>query len=381
MADKELFNVRAKFVGKVSKPVLELLADDLLQDRVLNDAERESISEEKRREMACMLIDIVRKKGSKASSKMIDHLEKNDPSLFSELGLSGAHQPQKNVHPQSDEVTTSVLTIQDFWKTKQNDPEVYPVTKDTYKNRVALMITNKTFLNEKMNRSGAEKDEENMERLLSNLGYKVEKHTNLTGKDINEAFISFSKQQKLKQTDSVIVVLMSHGKLGAVLGVDEYEFPVNNIYEHLGSEKCPALLDKPKIIIIQACRGAQKGSVLVSDGESQAGGFQSPAAAEDLLEDSWRYVHKEKDFISLLSCTPDTVSYRQPDRGSILIQYIVDIFRSDANTQHIQELFRKVMFRFESFDVSNKRQMPTIDRTTVSKHFYFFPGLGDTNHS
>uniref|UniRef100_A0A3B3BKH4 Caspase a n=1 Tax=Oryzias melastigma TaxID=30732 RepID=A0A3B3BKH4_ORYME len=353
----ELFNVRAKFVGKVSKPVLELLADDLLQDRVLNDAERESISEEKRREMACMLIDIVRKKGSKASSKMIDHLEKNDPSLFSELGLSGAHQMAcehskyvfklfylcfQDVHPQSDEVTTSVLTIQDFWKTKQNDPEVYPVTKDTYKNRVALMITNKTFLNEKMNRSGAEKDEENMERLLSNLGYKVEKHTNLTGKDINEAFISFSKQQKLKQTDSVIVVLMSHGKLGAVLGVDEYEFPVNNIYEHLGSEKCPALLDKPKIIIIQACRGAQKGSVLVSDGESQAGGFQSPAAAEDLLEDSWRYVHKEKDFISLLSCTPDTVSYRQPDDGSILIQYIDKIFSSDANTQHIQELFRKV---------------------------------------
>lgn len=60
----------------------------------------------------------------------------------------------------------------------------------------------------------------------------------------------------------MIVVLMSHGKLGAVLGVewkhdDENpdEFPVNSIYEHLGPEKCPALLDKPKIIIIQACRG------------------------------------------------------------------------------------------------------------------------------
>lgn len=56
---------------------------------------------------------------------------------------------------------------------------------------------------------------------------------------------------------------MSHGKLGAVLGCNwtkddvenPDEFPIDNIYKHLGSEKCPALLNKPKIIIIQACRG------------------------------------------------------------------------------------------------------------------------------
>lgn len=76
---------------------------------------------------------------------------------------------------------------------------------------------------------------------------------------IDDAVIRFSKHRKLKETDSVLVVLMSHGKLGAVLGVetsgDDDKFPINNIYKHLGSEKCPELLDKPKIIIIQACRG------------------------------------------------------------------------------------------------------------------------------
>ncbi|KAF1394111.1 hypothetical protein PFLUV_G00023110 [Perca fluviatilis] len=66
---------------------------------------------------------------------------------------------------------------------------------------------------------------------------------------------------------------MSHGKQGALLSCNwtkddvekPDEFPIDNIYKHLGSEKCPALLNKPKIIIIQACRGAEKGSVLVSD--------------------------------------------------------------------------------------------------------------------
>lgn len=56
------------------------------------------------------------------------------------------------------------------------------MTKKSIGNRVALLITNIKFTNEKFNRRGAEKDEENMEKLLTVLGYEVVKHTNLTGK-------------------------------------------------------------------------------------------------------------------------------------------------------------------------------------------------------
>lgn len=59
---------------------------------------------------------------------------------------------------------------------------MYPGTKNAIYNRVALVITNITFTNEKLNRKGAEKDEENMEMLLKGLGYEVVKHRNLTGK-------------------------------------------------------------------------------------------------------------------------------------------------------------------------------------------------------
>lgn len=90
--------------------------------------------------------------------------------------------------------------------------------------------------------------------------------------EIDEAISVFSKHPKLKDTDSVLVVIMSHGKLGTILGVNSKigtggneepdEFPINNIYKHLGSEKCPALLNKPKIIIIQACRGGDSHLLL-----------------------------------------------------------------------------------------------------------------------
>lgn len=84
-------------------------------------------------------------------------------------------------------------------------------------------------------------------------------------KEIDDAVKEFSHHPKLKETDSVFVFIMSHGILGAVCGVNWREnepdqFPIDNIYKHLGTEECPALLDKPKIIIIQACRGGESTS-------------------------------------------------------------------------------------------------------------------------
>lgn len=399
MADKELGRVRADFVTSVSKAVIKLLLDDLVEDGVLNDMESESILEENdsRANKARCLIDIVKKKGDTASSKMIVHLKSRDSSLYEKLGLSCSQPSQAVPAPDPRKPPewsdTLINTTEQFWKMKMDDQSIYHVTKDAFKNRVALLITNIKFTDGKFNRNGAEKDEENMRKLLSALGYEVVQYTNLTGKAINKALTDFSKHPKLKDTDSVLVVIMSHGKLGAVLGVDCKEplcaneeqdaFEVNNIYKQLSSDKCPALLNKPKIIIIQACRGEERGAVLVSDcakpdlvcDDLKQPSPSLPADEEGLEDDTLRCVHKEKDFISLLSCTPDTVSYRDKNQGSILIQYIVQVFNTFAHQDDVEELFRKVMQRFEDFSVPNRRQMPTKDRCTLTRRFYFFPGL------
>ncbi|XP_060902800.1 caspase-1-like isoform X3 [Labrus mixtus] len=386
MADKELARVRTKFVDKVSKEVINQLLDDILEDGILNDGEKDSLLElnVSKADKARCLIDTVKRKGDAASRKMITHLQRRDATLFSEVGLSCGPPAQPAEPKQEQEWSTSLIpSTQAFWREKQNDTSIYKVTNDSIKSRVALLITNIKFTNEKLNRNGAVKDEENMEKLLICLGYEVVKRTNLTGKQINDAVIEFSKHPKLKGTDSVLVVIMSHGKLGAVLGVDWKDepagdvFPIDNIYEHLGSEKCPVLLNKPKIIIIQACRGEEKGSVLVRDAASSALMCDdlSSLVADNIEEDNLRYVHKEKDLISFLSCTHDTVSYRDPVRGSILIQYLIAVLNTFAHKDDIEELFRKVMERFEEFAIQAKMQMPTKERCNLTKRFYFFPGI------
>ncbi|MEQ2230408.1 hypothetical protein ILYODFUR_028960 [Ilyodon furcidens] len=386
MADKELARVRSKFVGNVSKAIIKQLLDDLLEDRLMNDGEVESVLEDNtaKADMARCLIDTVRKKGDKASRKLIEHIENRDPTLYSDLELSCGPPPVAAPQKQKTWSNKLIPMTDSLRKDKMNDSDIYRVSETSIKCRVALLITNRNFTDDSLTRKGAEKDEENMEDLLRSLQYEVVKHNDLTAKDIEKALKEFIAHPKLKDTDSVFVVIMSHGKRGFVLGVDHKadkpdEFPVDKIYKYLGPQKCSALTDKPKIIIIQACRGAMGGAAIVSDSASlevvsDEASHRPPAHVGKIVDDSIRYVHKEKDFISLLSSTPDTVSYRSEDLGSFLIQYIVEVFNTCSHEDDIDELFRKVMQRFEDFPDETKRQMPTKDRCTLTRRFYLFPG-------
>uniref|UniRef100_A0AAQ6IJZ0 CARD domain-containing protein n=1 Tax=Anabas testudineus TaxID=64144 RepID=A0AAQ6IJZ0_ANATE len=87
--DTELGSIRIQFVAKVSGELIKQLLDDLLDDGILNDGEKDSIleSNNSRADRARCLIDTVKRKGREASKKMIAHLQERDPTLFTELGL------------------------------------------------------------------------------------------------------------------------------------------------------------------------------------------------------------------------------------------------------------------------------------------------------
>ncbi|CAL8349435.1 unnamed protein product [Arctogadus glacialis] len=288
-----------------------------------------------------------------------------------------------------------ILSSEQFKTEKLKDRDnIYTIMAPADRTRMALLITNVRFAEKEMYRHGAEKDEEDISKLLISLGYNVEQHRDLSGTEMDEAVERFSKDPRLATTDSVFVVIMSHGVKGFILGFDHCEgvpdkFPIDKIYKHLDSEHCLKLEGKPKVIIIQACRGVHKGHTIVTDGPGsvpvQAPVVQVDAALPphladevdaDIEEDASRRVHKEKDMVSLLSCTADTVSYRHPQQGSFLIQHIVEIFKRHAHEDHIDELFRKVLKRFEDEPPSaDRRQMPVIDRCTLPRMLYLFPGL------
>ncbi|XP_077054460.1 caspase b-like [Siphateles boraxobius] len=249
---------------------------------------------------------------------------------------------------------------------RENKSDVYIPKEKSQRKRLALLITNIRFKHLPY-RQGAERDEENMEWLLTALGYSVEKCTDLTGQEIADRVKNFAARSEHQDSDSTFVVMMSHGtrieNKDAILGVnydegkyaDEFFF-VDDIFSHLNSEKCPALIDKPKVILIQACRGEHRGGVEI----------QSDAI-----------VHIEKDFVCFKSSLPGIYAYRDPVEGSFFICYIVDVFCKQAYVDDIMELFRRVTLRMEKDPrfTGLEKLMPCIDRTSLPKKLYLFPGL------
>ncbi|XP_005752592.1 caspase-1-like [Pundamilia nyererei] len=201
--------------------------------------------------------------------------------------------------------------------------------------RVALLINNMHFYNPALTRHGADKDEQAVVNLLHTLGYEVDRHRNLPAQKMDEALKRFSRRPTLPLTDSVFVVVMSHGGMGTICGTGNHRIEIDRIYERLNSRNCPALKDKPKIVIIQASRG-----VLVPG--------RPPVPTDNMRARSVNEaarLHTEKDFITLHCSAPHIAAYKHPAYGSFFIQSIAEVFSSRCVQDPIDELFKKVRSR------------------------------------
>ncbi|KAM4718419.1 uncharacterized protein FYW61_016252 [Anableps anableps] len=82
-----LTSVRTKLVAKISKGVLQQLLDRMLENKILNDSEID-LGQQNQGDKIREVVDMVRKKGSKASSAFIAALCELDPCLAEDLKLN-----------------------------------------------------------------------------------------------------------------------------------------------------------------------------------------------------------------------------------------------------------------------------------------------------
>ncbi|XP_027628648.1 caspase-1 isoform X6 [Tupaia chinensis] len=264
-------------------------------------------------------------------------------------------------------------TAQRIWKEKSK--EIYPIMDKSTRTRLALIICNTEF-DDLPRRTGADVDIRGMKILLEGLGYSVDVKENLTASGMVTELASFAARPEHQTSDSTFVVFMSHGIRDGICGKTYCDqipdvLPVNTIFQMLNTRNCPSLKDKPKVIIIQACRGENQGVVWLKD--SVEGAENRPiSASEDFEEDGIKKAHIEKDFIAFCSSTPDNVSWRHPFWGSLFIMKLIQNFQEYAWSCDLEEIFRKVRFSFELPD--GRAQMPTTERVTLTRCFYLFPG-------
>ncbi|KFQ55090.1 Caspase-1, partial [Pelecanus crispus] len=382
-----LLKVRVAFVERVSKPVISGLLDELLAQGVLSLAEVDEVHDRYtvRTDKARYLIDSVRLKGPRASRIFIDSLRKRDGTLTEQLGLTAElGSPGAQLASPGLPISTQgqhwiqQCSLSEYQRIRDTEgDQIYRIhlPRET-RTRRALLICNIEFECLKR-RDGAEVDVEGMTKLLEGLGYVVDVHRNLTSEGMATVMKDFADLKEHWASDSTFLVFMSHGFRGGICGTKSRDettdiLALDTIYKKFNNKHCQALLGKPKVVIIQSCRGGNIGSVMVNDSADPA--IPTPSSAHTipagLENDAIFEVHLESDFATLHSCTPDTVSWRNSVTGSLFIQRLIEQFRNHACNSDLQEIFRKVQYSFGNFP----QQLPAQERTTMLRKFYLFPG-------
>ncbi|XP_004453334.1 caspase-12-like [Dasypus novemcinctus] len=254
--------------------------------------------------------------------------------------------------------------------------EIYPVMEKEGRTRLALIICNKEF-DYLSKRHGAEIDIFGMKDLLENLGYSVVVKENLTAQEMETELRQFAARPEHRFSDSTFLVFMSHGILDGICGRkhrDKEPDILNDdtIFRIFNNCNCQNLKDKPKIIITQACRGKGAGIVWMADMGEDSAALCSQLTHCSMSYDAVTKAHVEKDFIAFKSSTPHNISWRLHTDGSLFISRLIHCFKEYSWCCHLEEVFRKVQNSFET--PSELMQLPTIERQSMTRYFYLFPG-------
>ena len=144
------------------------------------------------------------------------------------------------------------------------DSEQYPMVrnKDGFIG-VGMLIINKDYINlgGKSTRLGAQQDMNMMKEVFTDIGLFIDDSLVL----INESGCNLLRKienileylsQLLEDTSCIFVVISSHGNEDSICCVDNSQISIiNQLIPLFKNDRCKPLLGKPKVFLIQTCRG------------------------------------------------------------------------------------------------------------------------------
>ncbi|XP_052463303.1 caspase-7-like isoform X2 [Carassius gibelio] len=227
----------------------------------------------------------------------------------------------------------------------------FPFTADkTVKNR-ALIVSVENFYSDAdlKKRNGVKRDTRRLHKILSKLGFSVDIRMDLEAHEIYEAFKAESEKTV---KDCFVGIISSHGEEGVVFGADGRAVKLAEIYSYFES---PAMADKSKLFLIQACRGHGL------DGGVEVETDSSFSEEEDGMFELFSI---PIDTAVMYATSPGYGAFMHP-LGSALIQTLCDLLEKEGGpdleiTRLLTQLNYQVAYNFESRGklLGGKKQMP-----------------------
>ncbi|CDW54263.1 Peptidase C14 and CARD and GSH synthase and GSH s ynth ATP domain containing protein [Trichuris trichiura] len=216
---------------------------------------------------------------------------------------------------------------------------------------LALIINNHRFRGMPV-RSGTDIDCGNLQRLFTQLGYVVKAKRDLTTKDMIETMLKFSQEKEHQKCDSAVVVILSHGLHGEIYGSDGKLISVERLILFLDAHHCPALINKPKLFFVQACRGSHLDLGREIDAEDEVVRVSTLIKLITMDENDAGELRKK-----IPSQADILIAWRNSTRGSWFIQAICEVFSKYACREEVLHLLTRtngmIIRRADSCDSSD----------------------------
>ncbi|XP_074060373.1 caspase-14 [Macrotis lagotis] len=199
--------------------------------------------------------------------------------------------------------------------------------------RLALTLCNTK------NRAGSETDVQALEQMYKALGFRSTVRRNLPAKGFWEELEKFRDdlEQMEEPVSCCFVVLMAHGEEGILLGVDGQTIKLEELFSMLTNKNSPALRGKPKVFIVQACRGdrTDTGEVVPPAETPEKSGETVLLSNEQLPK-----LPTFTDILHVFATVEGYIAYRHEEDGSFFIQTLTDVFTNMKG--HILDLLTEV---------------------------------------
>ncbi|XP_016404883.1 caspase-6-like [Sinocyclocheilus rhinocerous] len=245
---------------------------------------------------------------------------------------------------------------------------------DHKKRGMALIFNHERFYWQLMlsNRSGTNADRQNLVRRFQELGFEVKAYDDYKREEVLSKIREAAAANHV-DADCFVCAFLSHGENGHVYAYDG-QIEIQEITDLFKGDKCRSLVGKPKIFILQACRGDKHDEAVtpmdVVDSQT----------ANDVVVDAGVLctLPAGADFLMCYSVAEGYYSHRETVNGSWYIQDLCEILKHYGSTLEFTDILtlvnRKVSFRSvgNSKDRSalGKKQVPCFASMLTKKLFF-----------
>ncbi|KAL5278555.1 Dredd family protein [Megaselia abdita] len=285
-----------------------------------------------------------------------------DAVKFSEnnIALKSRLNTTTTVDDDHEEKLTRELSVSTNSFTSLDDRSMaYQVRKE--RAGILFVINQKTFYKNKdeqlkeyhpeedlAERIGTDNDRDSLVKVFKEFGYRTVERNDLKHDEImcelNEVI------GRSYMYDSLIVCVLSHGIKDHFYGSNSIPFKIKRIEERM--KEAPQLVGKPKILLIQACQGAEK---------------QIPITIE---HDGPKGIPSQQDVLIGFSTVPGFASFRNKITGTWYIQTLCQKVEELGDKKHFSDILTAVNYHVGTKrSLENECMTPTLT-STLSRDFY-----------